>query len=771
MGKSITIRTSRVSRREFLVRSGAASCGIAFALGSAKALADLGSRAPLVANTWVTLYPDGAIDIICPGIELGQGTHSTLPRFVAEELDADWDRVRVIPAPSDEKTYGNPLFWGVQITAGSRTCLGYFDVLRVAGAQARYVLLTAAAQNWHVPVDELTTSGSTVSHDKSSRHATYGELVPLARVPKHFPAFVALDDKPQAIDALFGPPPPSIVAPAPHRAGAIKLKSRRQYKLIGVDGPRRDIPEKVAGTARYGIDVQLPDMVYAMVETGPKPGSELTFLDDAAARAVPGIVDVIRLPQGVAVAGTSIFAVRRARELLKITWGVGSKSLTYDSDATIEDFSRIAADLKHAGVRVTEIGNPAAAAAILSGGRHAAKQKIVTFEVRSELVYHAPLEPQNAVVRVADDGKSAEAWLGTQWPKLEQDQVAKVLGLKPENIKVNTLYAGGSFGRRQEPGAVVDAALIAKTLHKPVKVIWTREDDIKRNPFRQAMVCRVETAVAPDGKIAAMRHRVVADSWFARMFPDWFEQYHKSDPGNWTGALHLYDVPLQLVDSITERRGVDVCYMRGIGVTQIKFAQESLIDLIATEAGKDPLEYRLQLLKSAPRAIAVLRAVAEMCDWTRRRDGRALGIAYTAYSDGHAAVVAEVAVNRSNGEIRVHEAWCAVDVGFAVQPAIVASQIEGGILQGLSMALFERVTLKDGVVQESNFDSYPILRMSQTPQLTVKVLSTDNAIAGAGEIGVMQIAPAINNALARLTGARVQHLPMLPERVLEALKA
>ncbi len=256
-----------------------------------------------------------------------------------------------------------------------------------------------------------------------------------------------------------------------------------------------------------------------------------------------------------------------------------------------------------------------------------------------------------------------------------------------------------------------------------------------------------------------MRHRVVADSWFARMFPEWFAQYHQSDPGSWVGALQLYDVPLQIVDNVTARREVDVCYMRGIGVTQTKFAQECLIDLIAMQQGRDPLEFRLRMLQGSPRAIEVLQTVARMSDWSRERDGRALGLAYTPYSNGHAALVAEVSVDRSNGEISVHEVWCATDVGLAVQPAIVASQIEGGVLQGLSMALFERVTLKDGVVQQSNFHEYPILRMSQTPQIAVQVLSTDNPIAGAGEIGVMQIAPAINNALARLIGA---HLPACP---------
>jgi isoquinoline 1-oxidoreductase beta subunit len=255
------------------------------------------------------------------------------------------------------------------------------------------------------------------------------------------------------------------------------------------------------------------------------------------------------------------------------------------------------------------------------------------------------------------------------------------------------------------------------------------------------------------------------------MFPDFFKQYNNTDPGNWVGARHLYDVPLQLVDCVTARRGVDVCYMRGIGCTQAKFALESLIDEIATRGGKDPLQYRLDMLRDVPRARQVLREVASMSDWPRHRPGRALGIAYTGYGNAHAALVADVSVDRSSGQIRVHEVWSAVDVGFAVQPDIVRSQVEGGIVQGLSTALYEQVTYRNGGAVESNFVDYRILRMSETPEVTVKVLSTDNAVSGVAEIGMMQIAPAVNNALAVLTGRRLDRMPMKPEHVLATLRA
>jgi len=768
--------TIPVSRREFLVQSGIASCGVAFVLsGCDRQLPNASSPAGtstgrLTANSWVTLYTDSTIEIITPGIELGQGAMTALPRLVAEELDADWNQVRVVRAPCDEKRFGNPLFWDMQLTAGSRTTLGYFDVLRVAGAQARYVLMTTAAKDWHVAISELTTADSIVSHRATGRHATYAELISKAEVPAAFPAFVAPDDKPQMPDDFFGEPPPSAVAPSEKTASAIALKSKLQYKLLGVDTPRLDIPSKVNGSAQYGLDVQLPDMLYAMVETGPVQNGEPESIDSIKARAVAGVTDVIALPYGVAVVGIDIFAVRRARQQLNIVWKSGAKSRAYDSDATLDDFSRMAGDSQHhPGVRAFELGDAAQTQAIFDTRAGGTAPSIESFEIRSELVYHAPLEPQNATLRIAADGKSVEGWVGTQWPKLEQDHVAKILQLKSEDVTIHTLFPGGSFGRRQEPGAIVDAAYIAQAVKKPVKVIWTREDDLKRNPFRQALVCRAEAAVSPDGHILATRHRVVADSWFARMFPDFFDQYKKSDPGNWVGGLHLYDVPLQAVDNVTERREIGVCYLRGVGVTQTKFAQECLIDLIAIRHRKDPVAYRLEMLQAAPRAVEVIRTVAEMAEWHRPRTGTALGMAYVPYSNSHAALIAEVSVDRRTGNISVHRVWCAVDCGFAVQPAILASQMEGGILQGLSMALYERITLKHGEVQQSNFHDYRLLRMSETPEVLVKVLSTDNAVTGAAEIGVIPIAPAVNNAIAKLIGKPLRAMPMLADNVLKAM--
>jgi isoquinoline 1-oxidoreductase beta subunit len=770
-----------LSRRSFIVQSALASCGITFVVaGCSGSGADhqLGApsgdkQASLTTNSWVTLHGDGTIEIVSPAVELGQGAMTALALFVAEELDADWQQVRVLAAPADEKRYGNPLFWGLQMTAGSRTTVGYFDVLRLAGAQARHVLLTAAAGSWGVPVDELTTESSVVRHARSGRRATYGELVAIAQVPATFPEFVAADYQPQPADVFFGEPPPSPIEPGANKKGALSLKRRAEYRLIGVDVPRVDIPQKVNGTVRYGIDEQIPDMLYAMVETGPSSGDTAGAVDSAAALAVPGVLEVITLPHGVAVVGTTIFAVRDARRKLKISWNGAGQSRDYDSDATLEGFSRIAAAGK-SGKQVFMQGDPKELATALTGIRPEGVRRFA-FQIRSELVYHAPLEPQNATVRVAADGMSAEIWVGTQWPTAEATEVAAILGIKPENVKVNMRIIGGAFGRRCLPGASLDAAQIAQHMRgKPVKVIWTREDDLKRNPHRQALVCRVEVAVSDAGAFLAMRNRVVADSLMARADPDLFKEFHNTDPGNWMGACHLYDVPHQVVEDWFEKRAVDVSYMRGIGVVQVKFCQECLIDQVAKELHQDPLRLRLKLLHAVPRGVAVLEEVARMSQWDqwdRKRTDRALGVTFMSYAGAHGALVAEVSVDRSTGVIKVHKVWTAVDVGLVVLPGAVVAQLEGGIIQGMSMALHERVTVKKGVTQESNFHDYPIIRMSEVPEVEVKLIPTDHEISGASEIGLTQIVPAISNAVAQLIGKHLTKMPMLPQDVLRALKA
>jgi len=768
MKRADEINGERLSRRAFIVRAGAATCGVAFGLSACglgnkrKAALKDGQAMPLTANNWVTLHEDGHIDIISPGIELGQGILSTLPRFVAEELDADWALVRCVPAPVNESQYGNPLFWNFQITAGSRTCMGYADVLRVAGAQARHVLILAAAKRWNVPVDGIRTSAGTIVHPDGKTPLRYGELVAEAKVPASFPAFVDREHRPQLPDDYYGEAPPSPVRPDPKIPHAVPLKSRKDFRLLGVKAPRQEIPSKVNGSALYGIDVTLPDLAYAQVETGPRPGCKPRAFHPEKARTVPGVIAVIPLPHGVAVVGSSMQSVQKGRAMLSVDWEVPPAISRFDSAQSLQHLATVAADpAPLRAVRVFQRGEEAATRKALNSGRR------MSFDARSEFVYHATLEPQNATLRLGSDGQSAEGWVSTQWPTAERDAVAGILGLKPESVIIHTPFVGGAFGRRQEPGAIVDAALIVKELRRPVKVIWSREDDLRRNPHRQSLACHVEATVGKDGRIDAMHHRVAGDSWFARSFPDFFKQYDNSDPGNWTGALHAYSVPLQTVDCVTERGPIDVCYLRGIGVTQVKFAQESLIDKIARNIHADVIDYRRGLLKDVPRALDVIDATAAMAAWNRPRPaGRAIGFAYIPYGNSHSALAAEVSLAPATGQLRVHRVWTAIDAGLAVQPDIIASQMEGGIQMGMSMALMEAVTFRNGVPQQSNFHDYPMLRMADTPEIEVKVLSTDNPITGVGEIGMMAIAPAINSAIAALTGAHVTRMPMNAEQIL-----
>lgn len=714
------------------------------------------------------------IEIVCPAVELGQGAHTALPRFVAEEMDADWGAVRVLQASANDKLYGNPLAWNTQITAASRTTNGYFDVLRVAGAQARYILLHTAAGKWRVPFAELSSRKSVVLHAKSGRRITYGELVGSIQMPASLPHFFAPGEAPQPADDYFGEAPLSIVAPDPKRKDSIRLKRKYQYQLIGVDTPRPDIPDKTTGKASYGMDVQLPGMLHAMVETGPVFGMAPEEVDEAQALQVPGIVRVLRLPYGVAVVGDNLIAVRIARRKLQVQWAPLPEKQGYGSDAVLQEFSELARETKGTAVRAWSQGDASATESALAAG---ARSSVERFEMTSDLVYQSPIEPQNATIRPSADGKSAEAWVGTQWPTVEQGFAASILGIPPDQLKMHLPYVGGGFGRRLEPGAMVDAAHIVRAVGKTVKVLWTREDDIKRNPFRQALACRIEAAVdEKSGQISAMRHTVVADSWLARLFPQYFGAYQQTDPGNWIGGRVAYDIPLQVIDAVTPRRSVDVCYMRGIGVAQVKFAQESLMDRLANQRKVDPIEFRVRHLKKEPRAVAVLNEVARMSNWRRRRQtlsdrSTALGVAYTPYSNAHVALVSEVSLNSQTGEIRVLRVWCALDIGLVAQPDIVKSQMEGGIVQGLSVALMERVTVERGVVQQTNFHNYPILRMSQMPDIAVTILATEHPMTGVAELGLLQIAPAINNAVAHLTGTHLTRLPMLPAQVLAAIKS
>jgi isoquinoline 1-oxidoreductase beta subunit len=738
--------TTPISRRCLLQKTAA---GLTFALaldplGLAGEPPAAAPAAPFAPNLWLTIGTDGIITIVSPAAELGQGSFTTLPLILAEELDADWSKVRMTHPPVwDGKKYGNPEYGEAFATTSSFAVWGYYRNMRLAGVQARRVLLDAVAQMWAVPVAELTTEPSVVVHKASGRRIGYGEIVAVGQFPDD------LRDRPLRHDK---------------NVPALKdLKDPKAFRLIGHDVPRVDVPLKVTGAAKFGIDVQVPGMVYAAVLQPPYHGGGPVTVDDAAARRVPGVTDVVRLPGGVGVVGTTVEATQAAKKLLKVTWSE-AKGAQHDSERALEEFAAIARDKSRTGIAYVQVG---AARVAMRGAT-----KVMSGEYRTRYLYHAQMEPLNATVSVAPDGKSAEIWTGTQSPTALHNEVARALKIDPASITFHQHLLGGGFGRRSQQEVNVDAALLSKAVGKPVKLIWSREDDLTFGKFRPMTAHYIEAGFDPNGKLMAWHHRVVAESVGAFMAAVAGRQPAPTDRIVMKGTpLPQYPIPNKLAEHVVEDRGTRLAPWRGVGVGHNAFAIESFLDEIAKEFGKDPVALRLELSQGQPRVQTLLRTVAEMSDWKRPRSGTALGVAFMEKDSTLAAGVAEVSVDRGSGKIKIHNVWVAIDAGLAVQPKNLAAQTEGSIVYGLGHVLREQITIKDGRVQQSNFTDYEPARMSDVPNIEVKVLSTDNPPTGAGEDGLPLLACAVGNAIAALTGVRLRELPFAPERVRGALGA
>lgn len=736
MATTLQPHTTALSRRSFLVTLGGAGIAVAFVglVPVAHAATETIATEGLTLNAWVTIAPDGTVTLVSPAAEMGQGVKTALPLLIAEDMDADWDKVRVVQAPSDADTYGNPGFYGIQLTGGSETVRGYYQLLRLAGAQTRKVLLAVAATHLDVPVGDLATEPGRVVHAGSGRALSYGEITALGVLP---------DPLPQASEA--------------------DLKPADQWRYIGrreVD--RVDVPSKVNGTAQFGIDMDLPDMLHGAVLRPPVPGERPERIDDAAAKAVKGVTHIVPLSYGVGIIGESTDAVRRAKEALAVTWSTDSRARGYDSAALAQAYRDIGRDLTQHGVPARAEGD--APAAIAGAAR------VVVADYVTDLVYHAPMEPMNATARVIGD--RVEVWAPTQGPTGTQGFAADAAGTTPDKVTVHTTLLGGGFGRKAEADFITDAVRLAKAVEgRPVKMIWSREDDVRHGKYRPLAAQHVEVGLDRAGAITGWRHRVVADSIFARTLPEMFKSDGGLDTVVTDGTIFNYGVPAHLVEFLRQDSGRDVGFWRAVGYGQNNFGVECMIDEVAAARGVDPVALRLQLLSDQPRARKVIEAVAQMADWPRPREGRALGLAYTDAFGGHCAEVAEVSLDRDSGEIRLHEVWCVVDPGVAVQPRNIEAQITGAIVFGVSHTLYEQINIVAGEVQESNFDSYRILRLSEMPRIHVEVTPTpENKPAGIGELGLPPIGPAIANAVARLTGGvRLRHYPFLPDRVKAAL--
>jgi isoquinoline 1-oxidoreductase subunit beta len=724
------------SRRDFLK----GTAGLTFALTlSADPLGLAGdpaaAEAPFAPSVWLTIATDGTITIVSPAAEMGQGSFTTLPLILAEELDADWAKVKpILPPVWDEKKYGNPDYGGNFQTSASASVHGYFKSLRIAGAQARRVLLDAVATKWNVPVAELATEPSVVMHKASGRRISYGEIAAFAKAPVEMPKIEDNDLKPAA-----------------------------SFRLIGKDVPRVELPTKVTGAATYAMDVQVPGMVYAAVLQSPYPHGAPETVDDSAARKVPGITDVVRLPDGVAVIGSTVEGTQAAKKLLKVTWS-SAAGVNHDSERALEEFAAVGRDLGRAGVPYETKGDAKAALASAA--------KVFRGDYRTRYVYHAQMEPLSATASVSADGKSAEIWAGTQGASGALNQVARLLQTDRAKLTLHQHVLGGGFGRRGQHEVIIDAVRLSKAVGKPVKLVWSREDDIAFGKFRPMTAHHIEAGFDAGGKLIAWHHRVVAESVVAYTAAMAGTRPAPTDRIVMKGSpIAQYPIPNKLAEHVVMPGRARIAPWRGVGNGHNAFAAECFIDEMAKELGKDPIAFRLELSEGQPRMQTLLRAVAEMSDWARKRDGRALGTATMVKDDTLAAGVAEVSVDRASGRIKVHNVWVAIDAGIAVQPGNIAAQTEGSIVYGLGHVLREKIVIKDGRVQQSNFGDYELARMSDVPNIEVKVISTDNPPTGAGEDGLPVLACAVGNAIATLTGVRLRELPFAPERVRGALGA
>ena len=637
----------------------------------------------------------------------------------------------------NEKIYGNPGFGGMMYTAGSNAVTSYYRPLRVIGAQVRRVLLDNAARKWGVPVEELTTEPSVVVHAKSGRKMNYGDVAAIAEVPAKAPEI-----KPD------------------------QLKKTADFRLIGKDVMRVELPTKVNGTATYGIDVQVPGMLYGTVLRAPVEGSVPNRIDDARAKAVPGVTAVIRLPHGVGVVAQTAWAALSARQALlnSVTWTRTGTAWGFDSDKGHDAFAADAKNLSKPARDWSAQGN--------ARGVFQNAASMVEGEYRCDYAYHAQMEPLNAVALVAPNGDGVEIWAGTQSQTTATEAPAKFLGISRDKVKLHDLLMGGGFGRRgnRDVDFIMDAVMLSKEVGSPVKVMWTREDDVHNGRFRPLSAHYLRAAFDASGKLTAWHHRLAADRITPFMDPVRFQEGGGKDGMVMAGTdVRGYDVPHQLVEQIYRDTGVRTNPLRGIGVTANKFATEAFMDEVARKRGIDPLTYRLELLKGTPRAYKVVERVAQMADWGRKRDGQALGLAYIDYSGSQVAGIAEVSLDRTSGQIKVHNFWCTIDCGIAVQPDNIIAQTESSIVYGLGLTLSERISIKDGIVEQSNFYDYSLPRMKDVPEMHIELIQTDNHPTGAGQMATPLIAPTISNAIMELTGVRLRHSPFVPDRVKKSL--
>jgi isoquinoline 1-oxidoreductase beta subunit len=698
-----------INRSNFIRLTGTLGAGLSLALYLPGCSSSKSPGAPgkqFAPNAWVRVAPDDTVTVIINKSEMGQGVATGLPTILADELDASMNQVKVEFAPADPR-YIDPVL-GEALTGGSTSVPDSWMPLRQAGATARAMLITAAAKQWSVDPSSCSAKNGVVHHMASNRSASYGSLALAAAtvpVPQH-----------------------------------VALKSPEQFTLIGKPAERLDVPAKVNGSAQYGIDVRVPGMLYAAIARSPVFGGHVKTFDATQAKAVPGVLQVVQVSNGVAVVAKNTWAAFQGKNALQIVWdeGPNAKVSTASLFADAEHLAKTHTDERVAVSR----GNP-----------NVSNGTVVEATYLGPFLAHATMEPQNATADVRDD--RCEVWAPTQVQTRAQEAAVKVTGLPPEKCIIHTTFLGGGFGRRLEADYVPEAVEVSKAIKAPVKVMWSREDDTQHD-FYRTLHLSVMRGVVSGGELVSLSHQVVAKSIFRRFAPKFFR--NGIDPASLAEAVDApYKVPNFRVTYIDQEHGIPIGNWRAPDANWNAFATESFIDELAHAAGKDPLAFRLSLLKSNPRPANLLRTVAEKASWGQNRAGIAQGMAVIFWGGSYAAMVADVSMEGNMP--KVHRVVAGVDCGTVITPDIIVQQAQSATNFGLSAALTGKITIENGRAQQKNFDDYTVLRMAQAPHIDVYITPSKVKPTGVGEICTPPIAPAVGNAVFVLTGKRVRQLP------------
>ena len=683
-------------------------------------------------NVWLHITPDNKVTITIGNSEMGQGVLTAQSMILADELEADWKQIEIKQGPAAD-ALKSPIL-GAQITVGSASMRGFYEPLRKAGAAGRAMLIKAAAETWNVPESECRAELGTVKHEKSNRTLTYGQLC----------------EKAAALEIPKDPP----------------LKKEEEFRYIGKPMPRIDVPDKVSGKAIYGLDVTLKDLHYAVIARPPAYGAKPIFFDRNGAEQVKGVVQVMQIPQGIAVCATSTEAALRGREALKVQWSKGTHP--HMDNASIEKL--MMEDLDKPGAKVHEAGD------VKKALREAVKKVEATYYI--PCVAHVTMEPMNTTAFVQEN--RCDIWTPTQNQTAAKAMAAGVTKLPPEKIHIHTTFLGCGLGRRAFNDFLPEAVTISKELKKPVKVMWTREDDILQDRFRAPMTHRIQGGLDAQGQLIGWYHKTSAISIMKPVNPqaikDGVDYYclwglwNVANSPHWNDRIQ-YEIPNLYIEFHMTDLPIPCWPWRSVQNGPNAFAIESFIDELAHAAGKDPLEFRLQNLKTNKRATRVLQTVADKAGWGKPiPKGQGRGIAQHACFGTWTAQVVDLSVDKKSGKIKVERVVAAVDCGPVINPGPLVEQIEGGIVLALSTALMEEVKFANGGVSSLNVDRYPIIRMSDVPEIEVHIVKSTDKIGGIGELGVPPLAPAVANAFFNATGVRIRRIPLTPQIVLEALR-